>query len=399
VPDLLFNPQDPAFVEDPYPTYGLLRERDPVHRTPWGYWVLSRYADVYGAFDDPRLSNEPSTYAVVSRRNLDRYVSAEVAANILPFMDPPRHTIPRRLIHKAFHAHLTVRPPDIESIADRLLDARRAQGDIDLLSQFGTPLSARVIGEVIGIPASDLDRLKAWSELFFYLFNPIPSEEILHRMEQGLAEFRLYLAGLIMERRGRPSGDLISALIDARADGRGLSDEELTDNLMLLFADGVENIDSALGNILITLLGHPLEMERLKAQPELLPAATVECLRLESPVHLIGRIPIEDMTIGGRQIRRSEPVLLALASANRDPSQFPDPDRLDLSRKRGADVVFGRGRHACIGDRLVEAEVHLGLKAILTKLENLRLKDAGPRRVMRFGHRWLGSLPVSFEPY
>ena len=392
----LFDPQDPAFVEDPYPIYRALRDEDPVHRSPMGMWVLTRYADVDAALADPRLGNAPARHAVVHGRNRHRYVAADVASNILPFLDAPRHAGPRRLISRAFGAHLKRHPPDIDGIARRLIAEVRAAGEMEVLSDFATPLSVSVLCQVLGLPVEDEAQLTGWTESFFYLFAPIPSEAVLRQLDKALVEFRRYLGAAVEERRRSSRQDLISELMSAEENGRTLSEIELIDTCMLLFADGVENVDSGIANGVLALLRHPEELRRLREHPEYIQTAVDECLRYESPAQFIARVALEDLTIAGTPIRESQAVLLVLGSANRDPGQFEEPDRLDVARAPNPYLSFGKGRHSCVGAHLVRAELEVALRAILRELPGLALGQPAPRWRPRLGHRWLESLPVTF---
>jgi pimeloyl-[acyl-carrier protein] synthase len=396
---LIFNPLDPAFINNPYPIYAALRERDPIHRSPMGIWLITRYRDVLNALGDPRLSNEPAPYAVVHRRNSPRYLAAQVANNIIPYMDPPRHTTSKKLISQSFHAQLSLAPPDIEGIATRLLDKRRAKGEIDIIGDFATPMAIAVIGDLLGIPEQDQGQLKKWSESFFYLFSAISSNEVLARLEHGLMEFRRYFADLIQERLKTPRKDLISDLIQAADGQHRLSEAEIIDTCMLLFSDGVENVDSGIGNSVVALLAHPSELRRLQEDPKLIHPAVEECLRYDTPGQFIPRVALEDIAFGKKVIGKNAGVFLALASANRDPAQFHDPDRLDITREQNPQLAFGRGRHSCIGAPLVRLEIATGINVILRHLRDLKQKEVGFKWMPRLGHRWLENLPVTFTPY
>ena len=396
---LVFTPLDPAFVNNPYSVYAALREHDPIHRSSMGIWIITRYKDVSAALRDPRLSNAPSPYAVVHSRNSHRYVAAQVANNILPFLDPPKHATSRKLIGQAFHTHLNLAPADVHTIAMRLLDRCRAKGEMDVISDFATPLSIAVIGQILGIPEQDLTQLKIWSEAFFYLFSAIPSDDVLDRLERALAEFRHYLSGLILERRNNPKNDLISTLVQASDGNYRLNDTELIDTAMLLFSDGVENVDSGIGNSVAALLANPSELKRLQEQPQLIQWAVDECLRFESPAQYIPRVALEDIAVGEKLIRKNAGVFLVLASANRDAAQFTDPDRLDITREPNPHLSFGRGRHSCIGAPLVRQEIEIGITVILHNLQNLKQMNPVLEWMPRAGHRWLASLPVTFSPY
>lgn len=385
------------FIRDPYPVYARLRREDPVHESPRGYWLLTRYDDVVGALRDPRLGNEPSRFAVLHARNRERHVAADVANDILPFIDPPRHGPYRRWVAKAFREQLRNTPPPVDAIAEELLAASRARGELDLIRDFGTPLSVRVISRILGVPEEDEARLTAWSELFFYLFVPIPSSEILDEMNAALETFREYFLGLIEVRRKAPRDDLISRFLALPAED-GPSTKEIADTCMLLFADGVENIDRAIANGVVALLDHPAQLELLRREPERIDAAVDECLRFDPPAQLIGRVARENVELRGKVLRKDQPVLLMLAAANRDPEQFDAPNAFDITRRTGTMLSFGRGRHLCIGAPLVRQQMAIGISQIVRELRNLRRAHAPLAFVPRMGHRWLTALPVSFDP-
>lgn len=396
-----FDPAAPAFISNPYPTYARLRCEDPIHQSPQGYWVMTRHDDILEALRDPRLGNAPSRYAVLHRRNTERYVSANIANDIIPFLDPPEHGPARRWVSKAFRTHLKQTPPDILGIANRLLAPLRDRGEIDLLADFAKPLSVSVISRILGVPREDEPRLEAWSKLFFYLFVPIPSQEVLAQMEIALLEFREYFLRLVAERRQSPRDDLISRFLAVQVDGGPPGDLVIADTCMLLFADGVENIDSTIANGVVALLEHPDQLRLLVREPARIHQAVEECLRYDPPVHFVGRIACEDIEIRGKTLRKDQAVLLMLASANRDPEHFDRSEEFDITRtsaKAGSpQLSFGRGRHLCIGAPLVRAEVATGLSSILEGLPNLARLDRPLRWIPRMGHRWLEALPVSFD--
>lgn len=393
-----FSPRSPEFVADPYPVYAMLRRESPVHRGPMGVWVLTRYDDVEAALADTRLGNAAAPHAIIHARNRERYIAADVANTILPFLDAPRHAGPRKLIARAFNGYLKRNKPKFDAIADRLLAPHLAAGEIELMGDFARPLSAAVICEVLGIPETDSGLLAEWSEFFFYLWHAIPSKEVLSQIEKALAEFRQYMARALDERAEAPRDDLISALIQVEENGQGLSRAEVIDTCMLIFADGVENVDSGIGNAVVDLLDHPEQLELLRQQPELMDGAVEECLRFDPAGQFIGRVVREDVCIRSQPIRKNQVIQLVLASANRDPARFEDPDRLDITRSENPHLTFGKGRHSCVGARLVRMEMAVALARILESLPGLTRRDPSWRWQARMGHRWLESLPVRFTP-
>ena len=392
-----FDPFDASFVVDPYPLFRYLREHDPVHRSEQGAWVITGYQDILDALADRRLGNAPSPYAVVNPRNRSRYVCADVATNILPFLDIPAHTRPRKLVARVFSEQLKRRPPPLQSIALELLESLRQRGEMELLADFATPYSVQVMIELLGIPHMDAPRLKRWSEDFFYLFSIIPSEQIRQQLDQALMEFRDYFAQQVALRHGQSGDDLISALMLADDDGYRLGEAEIIDTLMLLFADGVENVDSMIANALAALLQNPEQLALLKAQPQLLSQAVDECLRYESPAQFVGRVALEDMELRGVKITKGSGVLLVIGAANRDSRQFANADSLDITRSPNPHLSFGKGKHACIGGPLVRQEVEQALAVLLANLPDLAQPQPELQWQQRLGHRWLQRLPLAFN--
>ena len=192
---------------------------------------------------------------------------------------------------------------------------------------------------------------------------------------------------------------MISTLVQASDGNYRLNETELIDTAMLLFSDGVENVDSGIGNSVAALLANPSELKRLQEQPQLIQRAVDECLRFESPAQYIPRVALEDIAVGEKLIRKNAGVFLVLASANRDAAQFTDPDRLDITREPNPHLSFGRGRHACIGAPLVGQEIEIGITVILHNLQNLKQMNPVLEWMPRAGHRWLTKLPVTFSPY
>lgn len=389
---MTFDPSSPAFVDDPYATYRELRQSDPVHRSPAGAWVITRYDDVHAALADERLSNAPARYAVVAPRNRERYVCADVAANILPFLDPPEHTELRRTIGRAFVERLRASPPDVPGLGHALVDGW-SPGPVDLVGDFASPLSVHVIGSLLGIPERDRPRLERWSETFFYLFASIPSREVRDRLDAELSEFRGYLRGTVAERRQEPREDLISDLV-LRVDDHPAAAAALVDNLMLLFADGVENVDRAIGNAVWSLLQDGVAWSRLRDDAGLVPGAVDECLRYETPGQYIARIARTSFELHGTTVSEGDHVLLVLGSANRDEARFAQPDQLDITRDPNPHLAFGRGRHSCLGGPLVERQMHDALFVLLERAPEMRAVASRPRWVPRPAHRWIESVLV-----
>jgi pimeloyl-[acyl-carrier protein] synthase len=393
----VFNPLDPDFIRDPYSRYKMLREIEPVHRTATGIWVLTRYDDVAAGLMDARLSNRPAPFAVVSPRNKDRHLAAAVANRLIAFLDPPEHTPPRKSIAKTFVAHLKGKEPMIRRAAEELL-AGIGPGDFDFVRDFATPYAVRCICGVMGFPEQDAPRLKHWSGVFFYLFHSIPDAATLEAVNRALEEFRAYVGDHLARRRIAPGDDLVSRLLEQSGTAGPLEEDELIDNIMLLTADGIENVHTGLASAVAIMLGNRDQLELAVERPELFPAAVDECLRYESPGQYQGRIARETLEIGGITIRANSVVLLVLASANRDPDAFPDPDSFLIERKGRRHLAFGAGRHACIGGALVNIEFAAFFEAYAGLWNRTRPAAGDIAWTARAGHRWPAALPLTIHP-
>lgn len=384
----------PDFLADPYPYYRYLRQHDPVHRTRQGSWLLTSYGMQVEAFSHPALGNAPSNHAVIHARNAQQYTSASVAQNILPFLDRPQQIKPRRIIGSVFRAALRDAPGDVDGEAIALLHQAAAKGSLDLIADFAEPLSVATISRLMGLPPTDAAQLSKWAAQFFFLFAPMPSDSARQQTDAGLDAFRSYLRGIVSQRRKQPGSDIISRLLVAEDEDGRLSEQHVIDNCMLLFADGVENVDRGFANTVLALYHNPAEWTRLVTQPALAGRAILEGLRFDPPAQMVARIAREDLELGGRQIRKNAAVLLGVASANRDPAAFPDPDSYKLDRHEETLLTFGRGRHSCIGAPLVRQEMEAAVRALISSAKSLSIDTGTLEYEPRFGHRWLKSLPM-----
>jgi cytochrome P450 len=392
----IFNPLDPEFINNPYPRYELLRERDPVHRSDTGFWVVTRYDDVAAGLMDLRLSNKPAPFAIVNPRNKDRHMAAAVASNLIAFSDPPEHTAPRKLIAKTFIAHIKNKEDLIRNIAGELL-TRLGAGSVDFVNGFTIPFAMRSACEIIGFPHHDAARLKYWSGMFFFLFHTIPGAAALEQINEALAQFRAYIVQQLEQRRVEPRDDLLTLLLQAEGPDAILGQDELVDNIMLLAADAIENVHTGLASAVAIMLKHRDQLQLAIANPDLFEAAVDECLRYESPGQYQGRIARETLEIGGKTIKANSVVLLVLASANRDPRAFPQADQFLIGRKGKRHLAFGLGRHACIGGGLVTMKFRAFFQAFLDRWDKVELAQPELEWTARAGHRWPAALALKIS--
>lgn len=375
--DVKLDPFSPEFQADPYPTYRELRERAPVypaHFMGFRFVVLTRYADVAAALRDPRLS------AAAAPREL---MPRELADGNIFYKDPPDHTRLRGLLTRAFTARAS-EPlrPRVQRIADELLDAVAASGEMDVVRDFAAPLSLQVITELLGAPLCDRQHLKEWSDALAVLLDGTRLLSGLAQAQASAAEFIAYLRALIERRRRAPGADLISALLAAQDQGDALSEDELIATSLFTFIAGHETVTNLIGNGTLALLQQPAVLAELQAQPALLPAAVDELLRFDPPGQLLMHLAKVPLRIGDQDVAPGEGVCAVMAAANRDPAQFPDPDRLDLHRPENRHVAFGGGPHHCVGAALARIEGQVAFGALLGRWRDLRLSP-DPQAVER----------------
>ena len=394
---LVFDPMDPEFVANPYPVYARLRAEDPVHQSPRGFWVLTRYEDVATVLRDSILAKEPLAAFVAARFGVA--VPPGVGLSMLD-RDPPDHTRLRSLVSKAFTPRVVEElRPHIQEIVDGLLARVEGERSMDLMEQFAYPLPVIVICEMLGVPVKDHERFKGWgldiARGLDAILLPVDSEVAQRSMvsRHALAE---YFRGLIAERRASPRGDLLSALIAAEEAGDKLSEEELLATCILLLVAGHETTVNLIGNGTLALLRHPAELRRLRERPEIIGSAVEELLRYDGPVQRTARIPSADVTIAGRKISKGELVLPFIGAADRDPAQFAEPDRLDLTRADNRHLAFGWGIHFCLGAPLARVEGQIAVSALVQRLPKLALATEKPEYRQSLTLRGLKALPVSF---
>jgi cytochrome P450 len=399
---LEFNPFLPEVHEDPYPLYHRLRAEDPVHRSPLGFWVLTRHADVLAVLRDPRMSRDPRRSQRVAllraSAEVDELLAAEEAAPSMLFVDPPDHPRLRTLVNKAFTPAAVERlRPRVEELVAGLLERVAGAGAMDVVEELAYPLPVTVICELFGVPEADRDRFRAWSRGLVHLLDPLVASDALERALQARQALRGYLAGLIAERRAHPSGDLLTALIAAEDQGHQLSEAELVSMCVLLLVAGHETTVNLIANGMLALLRDPEARAWLQAEPGLARGAVEELLRYDSPVQFTSRHALADLDVGGRRVRAGETVVAVLGAANRDPAQFPAPDRLDLARAPNRHLAFGGGIHFCLGAPLARMEAAIAIPAMLARLPGLELGLAPPVRRDTVTLRGLASLPVTFR--
>ncbi|MGO9126854.1 MAG: cytochrome P450 [Terriglobales bacterium] len=396
----LYRLLEPEVLADPYPLYRRLREEDPVHWDPFLHaWVVTRYNDVMQVLSTFSADRTPTPRQLSDMGLGDLTPIAQVMVQQMLFMDAPAHTRLRGLCAEAFTPHrVEAMRSHIQEIANRLLDRVREAGRMEVIADFAAPLPAIVTAEMLGVPTSDHQQLKRWSSDFAEMlgnFQHNPNR--VTRVRRSLDEMLEYFRGMIAELRRKPRPGLINSLLTAEVQGDRLSEEEVIANSILTMVGGQETTTNLIGNGIVSLLRNPDEANRLRQDRSIIGSAVEELLRYESPSQYTGRLAPEDIEMGGKKISKRQAVLAVMGAANRDPERFPDPDRLDLTRKDNRHVAFGWGPHFCFGAPLARIEGQIAFATVLERFRDLRL-ESGPL-VWRenLGLRGLTVLPVSFS--
>jgi cytochrome P450 len=361
--------------------------------------VVTRFADVMEVFGRPdRFSSDRF------RKIDERYASQrpavqavrEVLAQWLVFRDPPDHDRLRALVQKAFTPRtLEAGRGAIQATVDALLGRAIERGEMDFIRELAFPLPATVIATLLGVPTADLEPIKRWSDrLAAYLGGSVDERDNFAEASAGVAQLVDYFRALLRDRVRHERDDLISAMLRAEHEGDRLTRDEVVANCVLLLFAGHETTTNLLGNGLFHLLRHPAETARLRADPALVPSAVEECLRYDGPVPATIKIATEDVAWHGRAIRRGDMVIPFIAAANRDPRQFPDPDRFDVGRTIERHVAFAWGLHVCLGAWLARLEARLVFESVLARLPGLALATATPRWKPMLFLRGLEALPI-----
>jgi cytochrome P450 len=370
---------DAAFLADPFPIYRALREHDPVHRMPDGSYFLSRYDDCAAVYRDTETWS--SDKKVDFRPNFGTSSLYEHHTTSLVFNDPPYHSRVRKLLAPAFAPRaLTALRPRIEALVERLLDRAAAQGSMDLIADFAAAIPLQLIGDMLGVPADERGPLRDWSLAILGALEPVLSAEQFARGAEAVDEFKHYLRDLVNRRQREHSHDdseILSKLIaatDLSPGGRSeerLSELELLHNCIFILNAGHETTTNLIGNGIDLLIRNPDAMRDLRANADLIETAVEEFLRLESSNQLGNRRAATDAVLGGVTMPRGTFIHIGIGAANRDPAQFPDPDRLDIRRHPNRHLAFGTGIHACAGMSLARMEAQVAIGALVQRFANI----------------------------
>ena len=402
----VFDLGNPATKANPFPEFARLRIEDPVHWSPaMKAWIVTRYADVKQvALNNRQISADRLTpffkanpeYQRGSIESLVRYLN-----HWMVFRDPPDHTRLRRLFTKAFTPTAVENlRSNIEDIVAHLIDGMQAKAGrgepVDYIADFAYPLPASVIMDLLGVPRTDLERVKVWSDdiALFIGTAQVAGNKYL-RAETGAKAMADYFRGLVEARAAAPTGDMISQLVLARDDRDALSTDEIIGTAILLLFAGHETTTNLIGSGFFYSMKHHDEWERLVASPSVADQAVEEYLRYDGPSGALARVAAADTELGGKTIREGQRVFAFMNSANRDPEAFDDPERFDIGRPQSPHMTFGHGIHFCLGAPLARLEARIAAVRLAERLPNIRLTSGEPDWHDSLILRGVKSLPVT----
>ncbi len=376
---------DPAMREDPYPIYAKLRQTNPVVPAKMAYMgdviLVTRYQDVLDGLKHPLLSSDLKKSPGFGMDIFDAWWVPKVFKSIQDSMvttDDPDHRRLRTIVHQAFTPKVIERMrARVAEVADELLDQMTQKSRVDLIADFALPLPLTIISDMMGVPEKDRPRFHKWSGNFLEVATGDP-KIMLRQLPNGIRMYRFFERMIALRRRD-PQDDLLTALVNAEADGERLSQDELISMIFLLLLAGHETTVNLIGNGALALMEFPDQLQLLLERPELIDCAVEELLRYGNPVeHGNIRIALDDLDLGGHTITKGSVVLLLISSANRDETVFENPDRLDITRNPNRHLSFGFGIHYCLGAPLARLEGQIAIDKLVRRFPNMRL--AVPRQ-------------------
>lgn len=383
-----FDHNDPVFVEDPYPAYSEMRANHPLlHSDRYGgYWVLTRYRDVrHGLLDWETFSSSvPGTTSIPTSVRRD---FPEIPLEV----DPPEHTRYRAIVASWFaRGRVAKLEPEVRRIASELIDAFIEDPECDLVQQLALPLVARVLAVFLRMPEREAEQWMTWVQDIFHGRVEEPA-----RADRASKELIRYLQEVVDERRRHPGDDFFSLLVQARFDGRPLTDLEIRGYAVVTMTAGQETTVNGIGNSLWYLAEHPKDRARLLGDSTLMRPAIEEFLRFMSPIQLLGRNATREVALHGEKIERGDVVAMCYAAANRDETVFERADHCVIDRAPNRHLAFGTGPHACLGAHLARLEMRVAVEEMLRRAPAYRVADPARCRLAPHGDlRGFWSLPV-----
>ena len=384
----------PEFYVNPYPTYRALRENEPIKRMPNGSYFLTRYDDLVTAYKNTKAFSSDKKKEFAPKYGASLLYEHHTTS--LVFNDPPIHTRVRRLIMGALSPRaIAEMEPNLIRLVDGLLDRIAAKDRFDLIGDYAAAIPVEVIGNLLDVPHEEREPLRDWSLAILGALEPVIGEAAFARGNKAIKDFLAYLEVLVERRRakpGNPNQDVLTRLIQGEENGERLSAKELLHNCIFLLNAGHETTTNLIGNGLVALTEHPAEMRRLIEHPDMIKTAVEEMLRYESSNQLGNRMTVEEVQLGGLTLPAGTPITLCIGAANRDPAQFPDPERFDIGRTPNRHLAFATGAHQCAGMALARLEGAIAISRFLARFPHYALAGE-PVRGGRVRFRGFLSVP------
>jgi cytochrome P450 len=378
VAEVSFNPFDPEFRKNPYPFYDKLRELDPVHLTPLGFVVLTRYDDVVNTLRNNDFSRDIELNANLPETPTRKFRRENERSKSMLNLDPPDHTRLRRLVSKSFtpSAIEKLRPRIQQLVDDSLANAKKT-GSLELVEELAFPVPFQVISDLLAMPTDRGEELREWSQIITATLEPTTGVEDLEQGQIAISKMRPYLEEVISHRRKNMGDDMLSSLISVEEQGEKLNNEELMSFVILLYIAGHETTVNLIGNSMHALLTHPEQLAVMR-EAGCTPNMVDELLRFNGPVQHTIRTPLVDSVIRVGQddikISKGSLVLASLGAGNHDPSVFTNPHQLDFSRKNSnKHLAFAAGVHYCLGASLAKLETEVALGTLVKTFKNIEV--------------------------
>jgi cytochrome P450 len=391
-----YDALDPAVMENPYPTYAMLRAAGRICRGGPGLWVVTHHADVTALLKDHRLGNHLS--AEQARYSFGETGIASFFERIILNVSPPRHTYLRKLMGAAFSpTRVRGLTATITRVVDELLVPTLDSRELEVVRDLAIPLPVRVVCALIGIPFEELDVVQPRAALLCKAFGTRIPEHERQEVDEALRWLRDYIGAMARERESRPGEDLLSTMLGAQSGAEAVTREAVIDNVVFLFFAGFETTRNLIATGCEALCAWPDQFGRLRANPGLLPRAVDEFLRYDTPIQVAGRRVLEPVEIDGLVIRRDRMLTLLLGSANHDEAVFDRPETLDIARSPNPHVSFGGGIHYCLGALLARTEAMSAFGRLASRFAAMELTGS-PVRALSASFRSYSQVPVRVRP-
>ncbi|KSU86846.1 MULTISPECIES: cytochrome P450 [Priestia] len=395
-----FDPRWPEFAKNPYPFYERLRDESPVHYLKeMKLWLVTGYEEASTILMNPNFGKKmPEGYPSYVQQPPEKYKKLNELPDNMLDLDPPDHTRIRNLVAKPFtpKAIASLRP-DIEKLVNSLLDKAEEKGEMDIVADLASPIPAIVIATMLGVPLDDVDNFREWTTDLVRSFDATQGPEAREKGYEAKLNLLNYFETLVEQRRHNPADDLISELIAIEEKGDKLAKDELLSMCILLLFAGYETTVNLIAVGARNLILNNDQLQLLLSDPSLIKTAVEELMRYETPVQRIGYYTQVDTKIGEKELKKGEPVLVAVGGANRDKKIFENADKLDITRSPNPHLGFGKGKHFCLGAFLARLEAEIAYTTLFTRFPNIRLLDQEGDWAPNTAHRRLLTLPVSLK--